>query len=901
MPDYILPLGSIGATSLTSGGKASNLSALAQANFPVPEGFIITTASYRAFVNKNRLQGMIETLINNASGKWEIYAEEIRRLFLSATIPEDITREILFHYRELAPKKHSQEKFAGVAFSRSERAPAVAVRSSSTEEDCPALSFAGLHDTFLKIRGERVLLNTIKKCWSGLWTPRALIYRQYHDLDWSSASMGVLVQRYIQAEKSGVLFTAHPLTGDDTEITINAAWGLGDSVVGGKCLSEHIVVKKHSGKIIREDATDMTGSADPLLCAPGKPPCPVLERSEIKALTHFGQLAETHFGKPQDMEWAIVANNIFILQSRPVTRTAFLQKINQRTEITSVDDYPIKTSGNRPAQTFDVWTRANVGEIWRDPVSPIVASVAPQIVGAMVKHSFEGIDPAILDHIRWVRCFNGRVYYNEGALRYLLSSQLGLPATFIDRARGNFQRDAADGRNKFHIFRVLRHLSVLYRMMKKQQRLGRRLQEEIVEIDASVSDFLNRSEDDSRDKELWDNTMQWTERAQYALNLQNDISGYAQISFSLLEKLTNRWLGSRELALVLSSGQTEIQAAEIGDMLWQMSEKIKSLGLASIVAGKDNRSALEQIRRTQHAKPFLELLDVFLREHGHRCPNEGEWLHPRWMDAPEQVMALIRGFLKHGSSHLTRHEAQQKRNEALREAEKRLNIFQRAILRAIIRRVQRGILLRDNGKSYAMKAMYPARKLVIALGNRWMQHGWLEKPEDICFLTVDEIRQIADAGTPAVLDTELNAIISGRQRAFQYWFGVDAPDELGSDGKPLVPALNKAPSGTSNLQGIPAGPGRVRGRVRILFDPYEAVHLKPGEILVTRSTDVGWSTVFPLIAGLVTEVGGQLSHAAILAREYHLPLIVSVPEACSRLREGQFITMDCSNGMIFPE
>jgi pyruvate,water dikinase len=377
------------------------------------------------------------------------------------------------------------------------------------------------------------------------------------------------------------------------------------------------------------------------------------------------------------------------------------------------------------------------------------------------------------------------------------------------------------------------------------------------------------------------------------------MSGFAMSAFASLERLCIKWLGDKSLALELITGLPGIHSAEIGISLWRMSQQVKSLGLTKLFLENDALGTLNKLRQCEEARPLMEMFDDFLTEHGQRCPNEGEWLNPRWVDAPEQVIELIKGYFNIMTNFdKNSQEMQQRRETLIRNMYTRLNIFQRPIIRIVLRRAQRGVIMRDHGKSHAMKATYPARKLSTVIGERWVKKGWLKNVDDIFFLTIADIQNSIDNESQIASDFNFHSMIEERRKAYEHWFTVRAPDSIGPDGQPLVAPHVVEEQSSNTLHGIPVSAGFIQGRVRVILDPFEAIKMKADEILVTHSTDTGWSVVFPMIAGLITEIGGQLSHAAILARECRLPTIVNVAEATTKLKDGMLISLDCSTGLI---
>jgi pyruvate,water dikinase len=287
-----------------------------------------------------------------------------------------------------------------------------------------------------------------------------------------------------------------------------------------------------------------------------------------------------------------------------------------------------------------------------------------------------------------------------------------------------------------------------------------------------------------------------------------------------------------------------------------------------------------------------------LQRHGHRCPNELELLNPRWAEAPEQIVELTVGYLQADESsnpiEAEQHQ-RQRRTEAITSIEARLDPVRRTIFRTVLKRSQQATTIRDNSRYYMAKFIFPIRKLYAHLGQRWAERGWLEQSDDIFFLTTPEIEALVENGIVLTPPQALQTHITNRRTAYEYWLTVVPPDAIGPDGKPILEEAKD----TYVLTGVPASSGRVRGRARIVQDVREAMKLTSGDILVTQATDPGWTPVFPLVSGIVLEIGGQLSHGAIVAREYAIPAVINVQGAMSSIRDGQIVVVDGSSGHVY--
>jgi pyruvate,water dikinase len=446
---------------------------------------------------------------------------------------------------------------------------------------------------------------------------------------------------------------------------------------------------------------------------------------------------------------------------------------------------------------------------------------------------------------------------------------------------------------------VLLHLPVLLRLALRQRQTGRALEAQLLKVDQWVSLFKREHHARKTDRQLLDDALRWLERVKQTLNLQYEMTGLSLTAVATLDRLMIRWFKRDNLAQELITGLSGIQAAEMGADLWKIAEKLRSRGLEHIVLAMPAGEALEALRRNDEAGCVADLLDKFIEHHGYRCPNEAEWLYPRWADAPEQIIEIIAAYLRPETLDLEAPDVKQaqRRAAAIAWVESRIGVLRRLIFASVVARAEHSVRLRDNGKSSAIKASYPARQLTVLIGQRWAMSDWLQKVEDVFFLTLPDLQRVIEAGNPSAAKLDLKSLVRERRAAFEYWFGRTAPDVIKANGEP---AWGKEPeSNGSVLKGIATSSGVVRGHVRIVHSPAEAMKLQAGDILVTHSTDAGWTVFFPLLKGLITEIGGQLSHAAILAREYGLPAVVNVKNATRELKDRQVVTNDGTRGIVY--
>jgi pyruvate,water dikinase len=422
-------------------------------------------------------------------------------------------------------------------------------------------------------------------------------------------------------------------------------------------------------------------------------------------------------------------------------------------------------------------------------------------------------------------------------------------------------------------------------------------------IDKWVDDFMTRDLSSVGDSQLWAESQSvWYRRLMEAMDYHSVATSVSANSVDMVTSFVKRSLNDEQLGYRLMAGLTGVIASEIVPALWQMTGELRKSGLAELVATEEPEPVLDQLRRAPEGDSFRQLLQAFLQRHGHRCMTEAEWLFPRWVEEPGQVIALIAGYLKAGDEYnpLAAETQQRREREAItNQVEQRLDPLRRAYFRWALGRAHNTIRLRDNGQHFLVKLLLPMRIIYAELGRRWAARDWLDDADDFFFLVVPEIEGSLFAGDPQQAGLDLKQAVAQRRRAYDYWRQARFPEALGADGRPLP--LAGATVAAHKLTGIPASSGQVRGQAVIINNPGEAGRVQPGQILVTRSTDPGWTPLFSIVGGLVLEIGGQLSHGAIVAREYGLPAVVNVPEATTRIQDGQTIVVDGSTGEVYLE
>ncbi len=886
--DYVLPFSALNRDMLALvGGKAANLGELTGAQLPVPPGFCVTTIAYAQVAEEADLQSVLDAYPAGENEKTEKperlanMAHAARTRLLAATMPEEIAAAITESYGVLG---------AG------EPIP-VAVRSSATAEDLPFASFAGQQDTYLNIVGADAVLDAVLRCWASLWTDRAVSYRESLGLDQSSVKLAVVVQRMIQSEVAGVLFTANPVTGKRRQAVIDANPGLGESVVSGATNPDHFVVNTATGEIIERRLGDkrvvISGTAGGGTLRSesldgSKEAC--LTDDQIRALAELGAKVEAYYGAPQDTEWAIdPSGQIWLTQSRPITTL-----------------YPLPANAPTSEDVLRVYFSLNVFQGVYRPFTPAGGSLF-HLIGSGIAAGVGYPQPDPLAGPPVVLDAGQRLYLDvTQLLRNKIGRRLLIGAAGFGEARSApiFKQVISDPRlsliptKRWLLIRAIGSVfektrAPLYALqalfwpkaaVKRVQQTAER-----VRATSFITPGLT-SEERLRGAE------------HFAGNFVKIIGRVAPVLPVGLgsQAIAGRLLGDLakpEERQVVLRGLPHNPTTEMDLELWHLAQRLASYPNIVEQMHESTPEQLAQEYRAGTLPPQLQQgLAAFLALYGHRGVAEIDLGLPRWSEDPTHILGALSNYLHLKDANLAPDVQFQR---GAQEAESMLaELVQRArskswlrsrLVHFFLRRTRDLAGLREMPKFTIILMMVRIRELLWSIGEGLEQDGRLETAEDVFFLTLREIH-IALAGQ------DMHDVV--RDHRSDYDFELlrrHIPRVLLSDGtEPSALATDEAPG---VLRGTPASPGRVTAKARVILDPTGA-YLAPGEILVAPSTDPGWTPLFLTAGGLVMEMGGAISHGAVVAREYGIPAVVGVAGAIERITTGQQITVDGAAGKI---
>lgn len=858
----LLDLDEIGAgDGELAGGKAANLGELSAAGFRVPPGFCISTLAYDEVCRP-----LTDDLIDRLPGS----AAQIRSRLAGTELPAELAAAITTAYAELGPD-----------------AP-VAVRSSATAEDLPHASFAGQQDTYLNVVGEAALLDAVRRCWSSLWTDRAVAYRAANDIDHRAVRLAVIVQRMVDATAAGVLFTANPVTGRRTEAVIDANTGLGESVVSGAVTPDHFVVE--SGRVT---ARRLGNKPTSVLPKPGGGTETVAQQSDqpsitddqARALAALGSAVARHYGAPQDIEWAIDGDGTaWLTQSRPITTL-----------------FPLPAE---PLGGLHVYLSINVAQGVYRPITPLGAATLALMFNNLMRNlgiPTDGPRPKL-----W-RQADGWLFADITGMTRSKIGRAVAPRVFaMAEARTGkvFESLLDDPRLPLAPkvpWPLLRRLAGILARTKapieavRTLRDPKRARERISGIAREIRAELADLEPSSARERLAAAQRSVAEIAVPRIAKIPPSMLPALVLSRLLPQLAGEAATAEEVQIVLR-GIPHNVTTEMDLELWGIAQLARrDPETARLFAESSVDELAERYQDRELPTGVQNGLDAFLERNGHRTVAEIDIGVPRWSEDPTHVLGLVANYVQTGENG---HDADEQYRRGVADAERMAaeivsrikNPLRARVVGFAMDRVRQLAGLREMPKYCIVLAIASARKHLLAVGRELVSAGRLERAEDVFFLDYDELAEAVSGADHRNLVAQRREIHERELRRRH------PPRVLLSDG--TEPEATLTPVAVDGqLIGTSASAGTVTGTARVVHDPVRA-RLAPGEILVAPSTDPGWTPLFLTAGGLVMEMGGPNSHGATVAREYGIPAVVGVPEATTRITDGQRITVHGSAGTV---
>ncbi|MFI1942449.1 rifamycin-inactivating phosphotransferase [Streptomyces virginiae] len=845
------------------GGKGAHLGALSRIDgVHVPDGFCVTTDAFRRIM---ALAPSIDDQLDRLSRvdpddrqAVRTLSERIRRTIEEVVVPDDVAAAITG------------------ALARFGEQAAYAVRSSATAEDLPTASFAGQQDTYLNVVGPAAILRHISRCWASLFTERAVTYRRRGGIDHRTVLMAVVVQRMVFPQASGILFTADPVTGDRKVATVDAGFGLGEALVSG--LVNPDVFRVRDGEVVaraiaaKERAVHAlpAGGTREVAVDARQQEQPALTDAQAVSLAALGRRIEAHFGRPQDIEWCLVDGDFRIVQSRPITTL-----------------FPIPEAGD---EENHVYVSVGHGQMMTDPMKPLGYSMW-QLTAMVPMHEAGG--RLFVDVTRRLASPASRAGLLDAlgkgdplvrdALETVLEREDFVPS-LPDAGPGGPPAGTPAGAAPAPI---ATDPAIVTELIERSRASIAALERDIrTKTGPELFDFLLEAFEEHK-RVLGD-----------PLSMQAIMAGMEATWW--LNDTLQEWLGEKNAADTLTLSAPDNVTSEMGLALLDVADVVRPLPeVVAFLREAEGDDFLEELAKVAGGSEARDAIEAYLDRYGMRCVGEIDITRPRWRERPATLVPVLLDnvrIFEPGAAERRfedgRLKAQKKEQDVLSRLRALPDGDRKADeTRRMIERVRTFIGYREYPKYGIVGRYFVYKQALLKEAERLVRAGVLPEREDCFYLTFQELRDVVRSNR---VD---DGLIQRRKEAFRSYHELTPPRVLTSDGEALSGAYRREDAPVGALIGLPVSAGTVEGRARVVLDMAEA-DLEAGDILITTFTDPSWSPLFVGIAGLVTEVGGLMTHGAVIAREYGLPAVVGVERATSLIRDGQRIRVHGTDGYI---
>ncbi len=855
---YVLGFHEVGAHQVAIvGGKGAHLGELSRIDgIEVPPGYCVTTDAFRrVMADVPALDDLLDRLSRLDADDRDaigVLSAQTRGVIEKTAIPDDMAAALV---RPLAALGEDA---------------AYAVRSSATAEDLPTASFAGQQDTYLNVVGPSAVLEHIRMCWASLFTERAVTYRLRNGFDHREVAMAVVVQRMVTPEVSGILFTADPVTSNRKVTSVAASFGFGEALVSGLVNADSYRVR--DGEVVEKTVGTKEfaihaapgGGTRQEPVEPSARQRPALTDEQVVRLAELGRRIEAHFGRPQDIEWCLADGGFQFVQSRAIT-TLF--------PIPAAED-----DGNH------VYVSVGHQQMMTDPLKPLGLSVwqlttaRPMAeAGGRLFVDVTGLLSAATSRDRFLAAMGTSEPLMRDALRTVLDRD------FVPLADGDGPRFVGDVPSP--------HLdadpSIVDELIAKTQ--------------ASLA-TVTRDIGTKQGPELFDFILADFQNLRALLFDPKSLPAIiaAQDATTWLNDHLREWRGEENAADTLTLSAPRHVTSEMGLELLDVADVIRPhREVVAFLRGVENDDFLAELADLPGGPESRDAIRAYLDKYGMRCVGEIDITRPRWSEHPTAIVPVLLANIDNSEPGAGHRRFEEGRREAAAKEQDLLTRL-RALsdgerkaeeTKAMIDRVRTFIGFREYPKYGMVSRYYVYKKAILAEADRLVRAGVLRDREDVFYLRLQELHEVSRTGK---VD---DGLIRQRKEEFATYQALTPPRVLTSDGEAVAGTYRREDAPAGALVGMPVSSGTVEGRARVVLDLKDA-DMAADDILVTAFTDPSWSPVFVTIKGLVTEVGGLMTHGAVVAREYGLPAVVAVSNATRLIKDGQRIRVNGTNGYV---
>ncbi|GIN39277.1 phosphoenolpyruvate synthase [Heyndrickxia oleronia] len=869
MSSLVLDFQEIKKTQLSLvGGKGLNLGELSKIQgIQVPEGFCITTVGFQKAIEQNdayhALLGQLKMLQVEDRDQIGEISRKIRQILLEVEIPSDVVKAVT-HYLSQFGEEH-----------------AYAVRSSATAEDLPHASFAGQQDTYLNIIGKEAIMQHISKCWASLFTDRAVIYRMQNGFDHSQVYLSVIVQKMVFPQASGILFTADPITSNRKLLSIDASFGLGEALVSGivtadcyKVREEEIVDKRIATKKLAIYAREEGGTKTEQI-APDQQKFQTLTNEQILQLAHIGRQIEAYFGCPQDIEWCLVDDTFYIVQSRPITTL-----------------YPIPEANDKENHVY-----ISVGhqQMMTDPMKPLGLSFWLLTTPAPMRKAggrlFVDVTQNLASPVSREILLNGMEKHDQllkDALMTILERKDFITPSSNDKKEQSRPSISNKGNSMVDFQTLIENNPTIVSDLIKSSETSIEMLRQNIQMKSGTDLFDFILEDIQELKRI-------------LFNPQSSIVfRTAMDASSWINEKMNKWLGEKNAADTLSQSVPNNITSEMGLALMDVADVIRPYPkiIEYLQHVKDDHF-LDELVEFDGGQETRDAINAYLSKYGMRCAGEIDITRTRWSEKPTTLIPLILSNIKNFEPNESKRKFEQGRQEALQKEQELVDRLKRLPdgkqkakeTKQMISIIRNFIGYREYPKYGMINRYFVYKQALLKEAEKLVQAGIIHEKEDIYYLTFEELTEIVRTNK---LDYE---IINKRKDEYKLYEKLTPPRVITSDGEIITGKYKRDNLPAEAIVGLPVSSGVIEGRARVILNMEDA-NIEDGDRLVTAFTDPSWTPLFVSIKGLVTEVGGLMTHGAVIAREYGLPAVVGVENATKLIKDGQKIRVHGTEGYI---
>ena len=823
------------------GGKASGLGALLRHGFRVPSGFCVTTDAYRDALRDAGIDAALrwKQALKGTGFERDRLLNDFRQSIRSAAVADPLLQAL----------RSEISQRGGARW---------AVRSSATDEDADDATFAGLYTTVLDVPADG-LPAAILDCWASIWTTAVVVYHERIGRR-EAPAMAVVLQPMLEPRSAGVAYSRHPVTGRPDVVVINAVRGLAEPLVSGRAIPDQVVVRTgDTPQIIERHPADAGRSQ------------PALPDGDALRLAEHIRSIEQKLGRPVDVEWALADGTLWFLQARaisPMRATAML------------------------TEPMCVWSRANFKETMPDLPSPLGLSFLQEFMDRAILRHYRTLGCTMPPGLSSVRIIRGRPYINVSLFQFFMAQLGGNPDSIVDQMGGQLH-PLPIRPPRLPLWRLIPAGLWMEWQMRRAARVAPRWFADIKRIAGEQTvdsvrplppaGLLARL--DQLGRQLYERDLTFP-----------TVGGVSQ-GLYVLRLLLERRFGREGHVLLNTSlqGRSQVISAQ---QIFRLMELAETAGREPAARTFFLTAPWEplQFRGRLAGTKFLRDFDAYLADYGHRAVGESDMMSQRFAEMPDYLLGIIRTHLHTPPARpvaAMRLEQDAARVAALRRIRAGFGwrVHEWLFFRWCHARLARYLALREANRHALMYFSMASRRLLLLMGERFAASRIFTSPDDIFFLTSDEIRGIVREAGP-----DWKTVVSARRAERERNASLEAPDTIVGTG----PSETQPESGPSlgTLTGLPISPGCVEGPARLIRSPDDRARVRSGDILVVPVIDPGMTPLFGLAAGVVAEMGGTLSHGAIIVREYGLPALANVHGVMRRLADGERVLLDASRGEV---